>query len=149
MAQTIHSKEAIKMKSLSFLFVVLFTSLLFSCSDKAVATDSTHSNSKSPVIEKCWTNSYEEATNTDQQIFRPCDFKDFPPSHYRLRFDLSSGNVASYLLLSPVDAHHMVPGTWSYDESSKALIIKDSTGVSAHTYQVIDLAADKLVVTGN
>ena len=134
------------MKSL-FFFATLVGLFFVSCNDKTVSTDTTNSTSKNNDIRKCWTNSYEEATDGGPQIFRPCDYKEFPVSHYRLRFELNPDNVASYLFLSPVDAHHMVPGTWSYDESSKALVIKDSTGVIAHTYQVVELAADKLVVT--
>ncbi len=132
-----------------FFFATLYIAFIISCNDKAVSADTTNPNSKNTLIQKCWTNSYEEATDGGPQIFRPCDYKEFAASHYRLRFELNPDNVANYLFLSPVDAHHMVTGTWSYDESSKALIIKDSTGVSAHTYQLIELASDKLVVTGN
>lgn len=134
------------MKSLTLLFTILFSNFLIACNDKI---DPAGSGSKTSFIQKCWTSSYEEATSTDQQVFRPCDYKEFPISHYRLRFELQPNHVASYLFLSPADAHHMVPGTWNYNESSKTLIIKDSTGMNAHNFKVIALAEDKLVVKGN
>lgn len=72
---------------------------------------------------KCWTYSYEENVGNDSLLFRPCDFMEFPASHYRIRFTLLENNQASYLQLSPVDAHQTALGTWNYNDDSKLLTI--------------------------
>lgn len=134
------------MKAAILLFAISISTNLISCNDKKDAVETASANE---LLLKCWTDSYEESSVADQKVFRPCDYKEFPASHYRLRFDLMPNNVGSYLFLSPTDGHFMAPSTWTYDEHSKALFIKDSTGVIAHSYQVIELASNKLVVTGD
>lgn len=98
---------------------------------------------------KCWTHSYEEETQSDRLIFRPCDYKEFGPSHYRQRILLKADDQASYLQLSPVDAHYMVDGTWHYEDQTKTLQIFDSTGMIVRNYIVELIAEDQLVLRLN
>ena len=46
-------------------------------------------------LKGCWTHSYEESYD----IYRPCDYKEFPPSRYRLTFELKGNNVGSPFLV--------------------------------------------------
>ena len=95
---------------------------------------------------KCWTYSYEETTGDDKLLFRPCDFMEFPASHFRVRFTLLENNQASYLQLSPVDAHQIVPGTWNFDGDANLLTILATSGDTVYHYQVHEIEADKLIL---
>ncbi len=98
---------------------------------------------------KCWTYSYEETVEGDGLLFRPCDFMEFPASHFRVRFTLLENNEASYLQLSPVDAHQTVPGTWNYDNDAKVLTILHTSGDTIYHYHVQKIEADKLILKPN
>ena len=98
---------------------------------------------------KCWTYSYEETAGDDGLLFRPCDFKEFPLSHFRVRFTLFDNNEATYLQLSPVDAHQIVPGTWNYDDDSKVLTILATSGDTVYHYQALKIEEEKLILKPN
>lgn len=98
---------------------------------------------------KCWTYSYEENVGDDGLLFRPCDFMEFPASHFRVRFTLLENNEATYLQLSPVDAHEIVPGTWNYDDEAKELTILHISGDTVHHYIVNKIESEKLIVKPN
>lgn len=98
---------------------------------------------------KCWTYSYEESAGVDGLLFRPCDFMDFPASHFRVRFTLFDNNEATYLQLSPVDAHQTVPGTWHYDDDAKVLTILHSSGDTVYHYHVNKIETEKLILKPN
>lgn len=98
---------------------------------------------------KCWTHSYEEETQQGTELFRPCDYKEFGPSHYRQRMILKENNLASYLQLSPVDAHTMADGTWQYNDQTKTLQILDSTGMVVRNYTVELISEDQLLLKRN
>jgi hypothetical protein len=98
---------------------------------------------------KCWTSSYEESAGVDGNLFRPCDFMEFPATHFRSRFTLFENNEATYLELSPVDAHEIVPGTWNYDDDAKVLTIKNTSGQTVYNYKVIKLESEKLILKPN
>jgi len=95
---------------------------------------------------KCWTYSYEESAGVDGNLFRPCDFMEFPASYFRSRFTLFENNEATYLQVSPVDAHEIRPGTWSFDTDANVLTIKSTSGQTVYRYQVIKLETEKLIV---
>jgi hypothetical protein len=128
--------------------IVLFASIIsglltFACKDPD-KVDFNHDE-----LLKCWTYSYEEATGDESLLFRPCDFMEFPVSHYRIRFTLLENNQASYLQLSPVDAHQMALGTWNYNDDSKLLAILNTLGDTVHQYVVNKIEADKLILKPN
>ena len=91
-------------------------------------------------LEGCWTDSREEnRKNPGFKIFRPCEFKKFPPSRFRFRMDLQAGGTCSWLWLAPNDGHRMKPGTWNYDQRSKVLTIKDEDGEVVRRYDVVEV----------
>lgn len=98
---------------------------------------------------KCWTYSYEESEGTDVLLFRPCDFKEFPASRYRDRFTLYKTTEATYLQLGLADGHYTVPGTWNYNDETKLLTIKNSSGDTIYNYLVNKIESDQLILKSN
>lgn len=98
---------------------------------------------------KCWTYSYEEKVVDEGLLFRPCDFMEFPASHFRVRFTLLENNEATYLQLSPVDAHQTVPGTWNYEDDSKVLTILATSGDTVYHYHINKIETEKLILKPN
>ena len=93
----------------------------------------------------CWTDSREEYDHGDSiMIFRPCDYKDFPPSRFRFRMVLNADSSARYLYLSPTDAHHMRAGNWHYAPASGLLEIRDEEGQIVRSFRVETLEDDRL-----
>jgi hypothetical protein len=91
------------------------------------------------VIQKCWTNSREEANQTSTFIYRPCDYKTFPPSRFRDRIEFEENGKCSYLYLAPTDGHYMVQGEWTYDKSKQVITIKDKSGHIAYNFKAISV----------
>ena len=88
----------------------------------------------------CWTDSREEnRKNPGFKIFRPCEFKKFPPARFRFRMDLQAGGACTWLWLAPNDGHRMKPGTWNYDMRTKVLTIKDEDGEEVRRYDVVEI----------
>jgi len=96
------------------------------------------------VIHKCWTNSREEATQSSIFIYRPCDYKTFPPSRFRDRIEFEENGKCSYLYLAPNDGHYMVQGEWKYDKLKQLLIIKDKSGRIVYNFKVISIENELL-----
>lgn len=95
----------------------------------------------------CWTDSREEYSYEDGfKIFRPCEYKRFPPSRFRFKMDLKAGGSCSWLWLAPNDGHRMKPGTWTYDEESKKLVIRDESGKVVKEYVVLEVSGEMLKV---
>ena len=95
----------------------------------------------------CWTDSREEnTTDSELNIFRPCDFKVFPASRYRYLFELNANHKCSWLYLAPNDAHHMVDGTWTYNKESRWLEIFDLEGNSVNKLKVSELDKDLMKI---
>lgn len=98
-----------------------------------------------PKLIGCWVDSGEEyQANSDVKIFRPCDFKVFPPSRYRYKLELKAHSLCSWLYLAPNDAHYMVNGTWTYDDNTKVLKIFDGSVTNVKQFTVIEVGKDVL-----
>ena len=84
--------------------------------------------SKSDLL-GCWTESREEnAPGSNVFIYRPCDYRVFPPSRYRFKMILSSGSKCSWLVLASNDGHYMQDGTWTFNEETNELILYNTEG---------------------
>ena len=93
-------------------------------------------------ILKCWTNSREEAAQSSTSIFRPCNYKTFPPSRFRDQIQFELDGKCLYLYLAPNDAHHLVPGKWIYDKPNQNILITDTTGHIVYNFKVISISKD-------
>lgn len=98
------------------------------------------------LLLNCWKNAYEEETEGDLKIYRPCDYTTFGPSRFRNTFTLHENGTSNYLVLSPYDAHYMSEGKWSYDTETKTLSLKNDNDELVDQYEVIELSANKMVL---
>jgi hypothetical protein len=64
----------------------------------------------------------EEKTGGNEQIFRPADYKNFPPSRFRMQYKFDPNGDCMWLYLAPNDAHSLKPGKWSIDERDKSIV---------------------------
>lgn len=120
--------------------------LMISCSKSDITTiDATNSTD----VIGCWTDSYEENTDQSTKTYRPCNYKTFNPSRYRMVIDLRENNLGEYLQLAPNDAHYLVPCFWSFDETINILRIIPTNGNSSFIINVHKIEKDKLLLSFN
>lgn len=103
----------------NFLFLIFTVCVLCSC--RSVNPDSIDS-----FLINCWTDSYEESSGQETDVYRHCDFKEFPASRYRNSFTLHKDGNCSYLILAPNDAHSFVDGKWTLNKDTLTIINLDS-----------------------
>ena len=97
----------------------------------------------------CWLNSKEENTQGENLfIYRPCDYKKFPPSRFRFKFVLKSDLKCSWLVLAPNDGHFMEDGTWTFNEESNELKFYDLKGKIAFRF-IITAFGDNILKIKN
>lgn len=121
---------------------VLFTLLI--CAFTGVSQSNTIQKS---YLTKCWSDSREEnKEGSSTTIYRPCDFKNFPPSRFRFKVELNEGGSCKYLHLASNDAHYMAPGTWSYNERDQYLEIADQKGNLIKRWKILNLQNDIMEV---
>jgi hypothetical protein len=131
------------MKSIQFLLGFSLFMLLQGSSACNQAKDT-------PIIDpelllNCWTHVHEEAVE-EGRYFQPCDFSNLPPSRFRATYDFQEGGICVYAVLAPNDAHYSLTGTWEYDAESAHLKIYDDNQELVADFEVLELAADRLVV---
>ncbi len=96
------------------------------------------------LFKNTWIESYEENPSHDIRIYRPDDYKEFPPARFRQVFDFKTHNDCHYLVLAPNDAHYMTEGVWTYENSNRVLTILNPDSEVAHRFEVIELKEDLL-----
>ena len=140
-----------KKRLFAFTFICLGTLLFASCSrhsksdiTKTQDTRSVDMNENTKLLENCWKHSREENTEQDVQIYRPCDYMEFPLSRFREEFQLEAKQECQYNILARNDAHHLGAGSWNYDEKTKILTVKDKTGAKAFEFEVLEINKDLL-----
>jgi hypothetical protein len=100
-------------------------------------------------LQGCWTESREENTQgSNVFIYRPCDYKVFPPSRYRFKMNLKSGSICSWLVLSQNDGHYMQDGTWTFNEETKELKLYNMEGKEVRRF-IIEEVEDKILKMKN
>src|SRR4051812_42561416 len=63
-----------------------------------------------------WVNSREEEQQTEKgEIYRPKDFKVFPPSRFRMQYVFYKNGDCDWYYLAPTDGHRFKRGTWRAD----------------------------------
>jgi len=95
-------------------------------------------------LQKSWSRSYEEEISKEIQIYRPSNYKEFPPSRYRQIIDIEPNNTCKYLVLAKNDGHYMENGKWEYDESTKIIKIFNSNSEITYEFEVVELTNDLL-----
>jgi hypothetical protein len=90
-----------------------------------------------------WVHSREEETQgSDVQIYRRENYKEFPPSRFRMQYIFSADGKCKWYYLAPNDAHHFRDGTWKIDANAENIIhIEQDKTVS---YQIVELTEEVL-----
>lgn len=119
-----------------FLFVlILLPAICFSQQDSI--------NINLSEIYKCWKNSREEYNqNSSSFIYRPCEYKTFPPSRFREQFEFEENGKCSWLQLAPNDGHFMVQGEWIYNKEKHVLLINNKSGKIIYYFKLNSLSKD-------
>jgi hypothetical protein len=120
-------------------FAMIFLSTLLLIQSKCNSDQS--KNKPSSSIIGCWKHAYEEQKDGSLQFFRPCDSKDWPPSRFRQFYDFKSDGTYSYLWLSPIDAHKVKTGSWSFDENAMTLSLQNADG-KAEKMKITEFSPD-------
>ncbi|UCH64829.1 MAG: hypothetical protein JSW63_09395 [Ignavibacterium sp.] len=94
-------------------------------------------------LKKRWIHSREEEIDSIQ-IYRPADYKEFPPSRYRQVYSFFDDGKCEYLVLAPNDAHYSEDGTWTYNKESRLLVIFNSSHNVLRELKIISLTKDQL-----
>ena len=96
-------------------------------------------------IKKSWQHSYEEENTSGTLLYRPCDYKEFPPSRFRQYFEFKDNYVCVYLVLSETDGHYTIEGTWKYNESTNIVTITNETDV-VFEFKILELKKNILKI---
>lgn len=123
------------------LTITILILLIFACNKAQIDT-----TIDSSLLVNCWKHSYEEETNDDFDIYRPCIFGETPLSRYRQIFDLRGDQKAEYSVLAPNDAHTTMMGTWNYNSATRMLQILDANGEIAHEYEIMAVESERLLL---
>lgn len=96
---------------------------------------------------KCWTDSREDnIQGAGTNIYRPCDFKDFPASRFRFRMELNENGSCNYLHLASNCAHYIAPGSWTFNAQNKHLEIRDQKEQVIWTFKILNLHKDVMEI---
>lgn len=96
-----------------------------------------------------WTDSREEQElNPEGMVFRPTDYKTFPPSRFRFKMELAKDGTCKYLSLSPTDRHAMVDGIWNYEAETQTLVIMTPKGKVVKSYTIENAEKELLLLKG-
>ena len=126
---------------LRYLPLIAFIGLITSCTEEVQLVETFNTR-----LLKCWTHSYEEENNTEDKIFRSCDFREFGPSRYRSTYIFEEDNSCQYLVLANNDAHFFQTATWELDEQTQVIVIKGANNEVIQEIEVIELAEDRLKI---
>lgn len=126
---------------LAFMAVAFLSFLLSGCA-KGIASIKTNNP---PILQKEWKHSYEESA-AGVQIYRPANYKTFPPSMFRQVYNLKADGKCEYLVLHPADAHYMANGTWIYNPETRYLQIRNDKNEQVVLFEVLDIRKDILKI---
>ena len=106
---------------------------------------STMKNNYPSALQKEWKHSYEESAS-GIEIYRPSDYKPFPPSMFRQVYNFKADGRCEYLVLHPADAHYMAKGTWNYNPETHYVQIRNEKGEQVVLLEVLDVEKNILKV---
>jgi hypothetical protein len=90
-----------------------------------------------------WIHSREDDQN-GHNYYLDGDKKSFPPSRFRNSLLFNDDGTCAYMQLSSTDRHHMVDGTYIYEDGK--ITINKVTGDKYNSYQVIEIVKDTLIL---
>lgn len=120
-------------KPLFLIFVFVLIIMLEGCENKNDEV------AQSSVLKKSWTQSYEEKTSEEIEVYRPSNHIEFPLSRYRQFFKFEENSRCEYLVLAANDGHFEESGIWQYNEETKIITIFNSDSEAIYVFEVIEL----------
>ena len=94
---------------------------------------------------KHWIHSREEDMGQGQ-TYRPHDFKEFPPSRFRMQYIFHKNGDCEWFFLAPDDAHRFKPGKWRLDPVSPT-VLHITGGDAPQSYKITELTKDVLRIS--
>ena len=132
------------------LWSCLFTQALFAAPDTGQAAGTTTTGTRRQVdindLFQHWVrSSEEEQPGGTVQIFRPAASMNFPPSRFRMAYKFAPKGGCEFYFLSPDDAHHFKPCTWTV--SADKMILQISANGKSTSYRIVQLTGNSLRLT--
>jgi len=91
----------------------------------------------------CWTDSREEnLPKSNLNIYRSCDYKEYPFSRFRFKMDLRDDFTCSWYHLSSNDRHSMREGIWTFNNETHILTLFDLEGRIVKKFSIAELNED-------
>ncbi|SMO61689.1 hypothetical protein [Gracilimonas mengyeensis] len=98
--------------------------LLFSACSLKTNGDDSSTDINLEELTQHWVHSYEEEPQgSDVSVYRPHDYKEFPPSRFRMQYIFEADGYCTWFYLAPDDGHHFRPGKWQLDAQDHKVII--------------------------
>jgi hypothetical protein len=95
----------------------------------------------------CWISSSEEnAQGSNVSIYRPCDYKIFPPTRSRFKMNLRGGSKCSWSAIAPNDANYMQDGTWTLNEETNELKLYNLEGQEFTRFIIEKVEYNRLII---
>lgn len=126
------------MKRFTFITIALASALIITSCEKEDEIN------QISLLKRSWTQSYEEKSSEDIEIYRPSDYKDFPSGWYRQVFYFDDDNVCEYLVLAADDAHFMATGTWEFNDKTNMIKIFSSNSKLIYEFELLGVTGDLL-----
>lgn len=104
---------------------------------------------KAALLEKSWTQSFEEKTSEGIEIYRPSDYIDFPIARFRQILTFHDNNVCEYLVLAENDAHYKEKGRWEYEGETNSIKVLKSNSEMLYEFVIIALTDNLLKLKPN
>jgi hypothetical protein len=99
---------------------------------------------RTEYLRQHWLHSYEEDQESDRvQIYRPIDFKEFPPSRFRMQYVFRRNGDCEWFYLAPDDGHHFRAGIWRLDPQDETVLHVEQ-GEQTASYRIIKLKKNLL-----
>ncbi len=99
------------------------------------------------VLKQGWVHSYEEEYNEKPyNIYRPIEYKKFPPSRYRQYLFFEDNDVCVYSELAPDDGIYDKKGKWIFNKDNNSFKILDEKNKIIYNYKIIKLTKNILKV---
>jgi len=129
------------------LWSCLSTQALFAAPDTAQATGrkstgTRHQMDSKDLFQHWVRSSEEEQPSGTVQIFRPAASINFPPSRFRMAYKFAPNGSCEFYFLSPDDAHHFKPCSWTI--SADKLILQISANGKSTSFRIAQLNGESL-----
>ena len=145
------NRTALRSFAILSLWICLSTQTLVAAPDTAqaagVKSTGTPLNFDINDLFQHWVHSSEEERpGGTVQIFRPAASMKFPPSRFRMAYKFAPKGSCEFYFLSPDDAHHFNPCSWTIRASDRTILQISANGRTI-SYRIAQLTGKILRLT--